>query len=246
MHNQSIHPASTLKSDAKAETMRGVIRWAVQMTAALVVFGAILFLAVGRPDWFLGWAYLGMNALTQVLSAAVLIHRRPDMLAERSQRHGGTKGWDRFFAPAITVVGTLAVLVTAGLDARFGWSAPIGSSLWGLGLALAFGSQIFVLWAMASNPFFSTTVRIQDDRGHRVVSSGPYRLVRHPGYLGSLVYNLVVPLALGSLWTFLPALLTILLLVARTGLEDRTLQAELPGYQEYAAIVRCRLIPGVW
>ncbi len=226
--------------------MRGVIRWAVQITAALVVFGAILFLAAGRLDWFLGWAYLGMNALTQVLSAAVLIPRRPDMLAERTQRREGTKGWDRFFAPAITIVGTLAVLVTAGLDARFGWSAPLSSGLWGLGLALAFGSQMFVLWAMASNPFFATTVRIQNDRGHRVVSSGPYRLVRHPGYLGSPVYNLVVPLALGSLWTFLPALLTILLLVARTGLENRTLQAELPGYQEYAAVVRCQLIPGVW
>ena len=106
--------------------------------------------------------------------------------------------------------------------------------------------RTFVLWAMASNPFFATTVRIQDDRGHRVVSSGPYRLVRHPGYFGSLIYNLVIPLVLGSLWTFLPALLTIALLVLRTRLEDRTLQAELPGYPEYAAVVRHQLIPGVW
>ena len=153
---------------------------------------------------------------------------------------------DRFFATAIVVFGTLAVLITAGLDARFGWSAPIGSGLWGLALTLAFGSQMFVLWAMATNPFFATTVRIQGERGHHVVSSGPYQLVRHPGYLGSLIYNLAIPLVLGSLWTFLPALLTIALLVLRTRLEDRTLQAELPGYPEYAAIVRHRLIPGLW
>jgi protein-S-isoprenylcysteine O-methyltransferase Ste14 len=99
---------------------------------------------------------------------------------------------------------------------------------------------------MASNPFFATTVRIQDDRGHCVVSSGPYRPVRHPGYLGSMIYNLVIPLVLDSLWTFIPALLTILLLVVRTKLEDRTLQAELPGYRKYAAAVPYRLIPGIW
>jgi len=216
------------------------------MVAALGIFGAILFLAAGRLDWLAGWIYLGMNALTQVLSAVVLIPRQSGMLAERSRVREGTKGWDRFLAPAIALVGTLAVLVTAGLDARFGWSAPIRSGVWGLGLALAFSSQMFVLWAMASNPFFALTVRLQDDRGHTVVSSGPYRLVRHPGYLGSVLYNLACPLVLGSMWAFLPALLTIVLLFVRSGLEDRTLQAELPGYREYAASVRYRLIPGVW
>jgi protein-S-isoprenylcysteine O-methyltransferase Ste14 len=231
---------------SKAETHRGIVRWAGQMIGAWIIFGAILFLSAGRLDWTMGWAYLGLNALTQVLSALVLIPRRADMLTERTRVGTGTKEWDRFFAPAIVIAGTLAVIVTAGLDVRFGWSAPLGNGLWGAGLALAFCSQIFVLWAMASNPFFATTVRIQDDRGHRVVSSGPYRLVRHPGYLGSIVYNLVIPLVLDSLWTYIPALLTILLLVVRTKLEDRALQAELPGYRKYAAAVPYRLIPGIW
>jgi protein-S-isoprenylcysteine O-methyltransferase Ste14 len=238
--------APTLTSGSKAGTAGGIARWAGQMIGALVVFGAILFLAAGRLDWLAGWAYLGMNALTQAVSALVLIPRRPDMLAERSRVREGTKGWDRFLAPAIVIVGALAVLITAGLDVRFGWTAPIGIGLWGLALAFAFLCQMFVLWAMASNPFFATTVRIQDDRGHTVVSGGPYRLVRHPGYLGSIFYNLAIPLALGSLWTFLPAILTIVLLVARTGLEDRTLKAELPGYRDYAAVVGYRLLPGVW
>lgn len=225
---------------------RGVARWAAQMTAALVVFGSILFLAAGRLDWTPGWVYLGMNALTQLISAAVLIPRRPDMLAERSRVREGTKSWDRVLAPAIILFGTFAVLVTAGLDARFRWTGTIPKGLWELGLALAFASQMFVLWAMASNPFFATTVRIQEDRGHTVTSGGPYGLVRHPGYAGSLIYTLAVPFVLCSWWTYLPALLTIALIVVRTGLEDRTLKNELPGYQEYTASVRYRLIAGVW
>jgi protein-S-isoprenylcysteine O-methyltransferase Ste14 len=246
MEDQRNMATPLLKTDSKADIEHGIARWAGQMIAALVIAWVILFLAAGRLDWTAGWVYLGMNFLTQALSAMVLLPRRPDMLAERSKVREGTKEWDRFFAAAIVVFGTLAVLVTAGLDARFGWSAPVSGGLWGLALALAFGSQMFVVWAMASNPFFATTVRIQDERGHRVVSSGPYRLVRHPGYFGSLIYNLAIPLVLGSLWTFLPALLTIAILVLRTRLEDRTLQAELPGYSEYAALVRRRLIPGVW
>jgi protein-S-isoprenylcysteine O-methyltransferase Ste14 len=246
MEDQRDMAISISNTGSKADIERGIVRWAGQMIAALVFAWVILFLAAGRLDWTAGWVYLGMNFITQALSAMVLLPRRPDMLAERSKVREGTKGWDRVLAPAIVIFGTLTVLVTAGLDARFGWSAPIGSGLWGAALALAFGSQMFVLWAMASNPFFAATVRIQDERGHRVVSSGPYRFVRHPGYLGSLIYNLAIPLVLGSLWTFLPALLTIVLLAIRTRLEDRTLQAELPGYSEYQAVVRHRLIPGVW
>lgn len=235
-----------LKMDPHPDISRGVLRWAGQMISALIIFGLILFLAAGRIDWMVGWIYLGMNALTQALSAAILIPRRPDMLAERSKVREGTKAWDHLLTPAITIFGTLAVLITAGLDARFGWTGPFSRGLWGVGLIVVFVSQMFVLWAMVSNPFFAATVRIQRDRDHRVVQNGPYRIVRHPGYFGSVIYNLVVPLALASWWTFIPASLTVVLLILRTALEDRTLQAELPGYQDYSRIARYRLIPGVW
>lgn len=238
--------ATSSNVNANPNIARGVARWAAQMTAALVIFGMIMFVSAGTLQWTTGWAYLGLNALTQILSGIVLIPRQPDMLAERSRAQPGTKSWDRLLAPLIVVFGTLAVLVTAGLDFRFGWSDPIHTTLWLTGLALAFCSQMFVLWAMASNTFFATTVRIQDSRGHSVVSAGPYRLVRHPGYAGSVIYNLVMPLVLNSLWVILPAVLTILLLIVRTRLEDRTLHMELPGYREYSAQVRFRLIPGVW
>ncbi|MBC7224324.1 MAG: isoprenylcysteine carboxylmethyltransferase family protein, partial [Anaerolineae bacterium] len=107
----------------------------------------------------------------------------------------------------------------------------------GLGLAT---------WAMASNPFFSAFVRIQRERGHRVVADGPYRYVRHPGYLGAIVFQMAIPLALGSLWALLPSGVAAALYVARTVLEDRTLQEELAGYREYAQKVRHRLLPGLW
>jgi protein-S-isoprenylcysteine O-methyltransferase Ste14 len=235
-----------MSTNSKKETAHGILRWAGQMSAALIFFGALLFIAAGNLAWIEGWVYLGMNALTQLLSALVLIPRHADMLADRTKVRQGTKDWDRFLAPAIVLVGTFAVLVIAGLDHRFGWSQPIHNGLWWLGLVMAFASQMFVLWAMASNPFFATTVRIQEDRGHTVVATGPYRLVRHPGYSGSLIYNLVIPLVLGSWWVFIPTIFTIALTFVRTRLEDRTLCAELAGYQEYSTQTRYRLIPGIW
>jgi protein-S-isoprenylcysteine O-methyltransferase Ste14 len=168
------------------------------------------------------------------------------MLDERSKVREGTKGYDRILVPAIVIFGTLAVLITAGLDARFGWSGTLNGWLLGAGVTLAFLSQLFVLWAMASNPFFAFTVRIQDDRGHTVINNGPYQLVRHPGYAGSLLYNLAIPLVLNSWWTYIPAILTAVLILVRTGLEDRTLLEELPEYRAFATKVRCRLLPGIW
>lgn len=237
---------SKLNVSAQPMTMQGIRRWAGKAVVSLVIYGILLFLSAGMLDWIEGWAYFGIIFLTQMLSAVVLIPRRPDLIAERSKLQEGTKKWDLFLAPVIAILGPLAMIVTAGLDTRFGWSAPINTGLWLLGLALVLGSSMFVLWAMTSNPFFAATVRIQDDRGQRVVRGGPYRLVRHPGYLGSIIFNLATPLALGSWWTYLPALLTIILLVARTGLEDRTLRDELSGYSEYSKVTRYRLIPGVW
>jgi len=235
----------TQVSNQSANT-HGILAWIFQLVFATVTAGILLFISAGKLNWAGGWAFFGLNLFIQLLSAFILIPRRPDLLAERSKVREGTKSWDRFFAPAIMVVGTLALIVTAGLDARFGWSQPINPTIWWATLAVALASQLFVLWAMASNRFFATTVRIQDERGHQVVSSGPYRFVRHPGYAGSILYTVAIPLVLGSLWTFIPALLTVMLLIARAFLEDRTLQAELPGYQEYAAHTSRRLFPGLW
>jgi protein-S-isoprenylcysteine O-methyltransferase Ste14 len=231
---------------SEANTKQGILRWAIQMLVSLIIAWLVLFLSAGRLNWTAGWAFFGLNAINQILSSFLLVRRQPDMLADRSKAQSGTKGWDKFFAPAIAIVGSLAMFMTAGLDARLGWSEPVSSSVWLFALIVAFGSQIFVLWAMASNPFFATTVRIQKERDHIVVNQGPYRLVRHPGYLGSIIYTLFSPLVLNSFWTFFPAVLTVVLLIIRTRLEDRTLQGELPGYAAYATTTRYRLFPGIW
>ena len=225
---------------------RGIGRWILQIVIMTIITGVILFVSAGRLNWIGGWAFLGLNIFTQLLSAIILIPRQPDMLADRSQVRTGTKSWDRLLTPAITILGTLAIIVIAGLDARFAWSSAIPAGLWWAALLLAWLCQLFVLWAMASNRFFATTVRIQEERSHQVVDVGPYRFIRHPGYAGSVVYTLLIPLVLGSYLTYIPAMFTVFLLVVRTQLEDRTLQAELPGYTEYTPKVPHRLIPGIW
>ena len=145
------------------------------------------------------------------------------------------------FTPAF-----LAVYVVAGFDAgRFGWSA-LSPWLWPLGLALFLAGMALLIGSMVVNPFFEKTVRIQTERGHRVIDTGPYRIVRHPGYAGFFGWILATPLLLGAWWAFVPAILSVAVMVARTALEDRTLQAELPGYRDYANKVRFRLVPYVW
>lgn len=148
--------------------------------------------------------------------------------------------WLVLFTPVV-----IAIYVVAVLEARDeAWSAP--GAAWLLGLAIFVPGWALVIWSMVVNPFFEKTVRIQTDHGHRVIDTGPYAYVRHPGYVGFVGWMLSTPLLLPSAWAFVPALLAVIAVVIRTALEDRTLHAELPGYAEYAARIRFRLIPGVW
>jgi len=146
----------------------------------------------------------------------------------------------------LITAGYVALPLVAGLDARFGWTHALGVTWHVAGaVALAVGFGLTV-WAMRANAYFSTVVRIQSERGHTVCRHGPYRYVRHPGYVGYALQSLAIPFLLGSWWALLPAFAAIVAMVIRTALEDRMLQAELPGYREYAREVRCRLVPGIW
>lgn len=214
----------------------------LQVILSYLVLGAILFITAGRLDWFWAWAYLGVGLAILIINALIL---PADLIAERGQPRDNIKGWDRWLA-TLGGIPTLGVPIVAGLDERLGWSPQLGIPIHLAGLIFfALGQGLFT-WAMSSNNYFSTAVRIQMDRGQTVATSGPYRYIRHPGYVGHSVSFLATSLALGSLWALIPGALLAILLVVRTALEDQTLQEELPGYRDYARQVRYRLLPGIW
>ncbi len=213
-----------------------------------VLIPLVLFVAAGRIDWWQGWVYVILTLGVSFISRYILLRKHPDLITERAHfiESEGIKAWDKRIVVWIAVVLPLAFMITAGLDKRFGWSPeiPLPWQLAALGIFLAgFG---LTTWALIVNRFFSSVVRIQTERGHTVVSSGPYRFMRHPGYAGGIVAWLVSPVLLGSVWSFVPVGIVTVLYVIRTALEDRTLQEELPGYADYAQRTRYRLLPGIW
>ncbi len=218
---------------------------AVQLLVTQIIVGGILFAAAGSWGWLRAWFYLGVDLLMKVVSGAIVARYNPAVIAARAQRHKGTKGFDKFFGVAFLLLGA-AVIVVAGLDAvRFQWS-PLPAATILAGALLQILGGIPVVWAMVVNPFLETTVRIQEDRDHKVIMHGPYRFVRHPMYVGILLQLCATPLILGSAWAFAPVCVCVVLFFWRTSLEDRTLRKELPGYEEHAARTHFRLIPGVW
>jgi len=223
-------------------------RMLVSMIVYLFYTPLVLFITSGQLDWWMAWVYTLLSVVLSLGSRVLMARRHPDLVAERASYRdaAGVKAWDRKLVPLVAQVGPFIMLVVAGLDERFGWSAPLG--LWVVlsALAVAILGYAFSTWAILENRYFSSVVRIQTERGHTVCSSGPYRYIRHPGYAGGLIWYLMTPLILGSLWAYIPTLLVVALTVLRTYLEDTTLQAELPGYQEYTHKTRYRLLPGIW
>jgi protein-S-isoprenylcysteine O-methyltransferase Ste14 len=214
------------------------------MVAFVLFLAAALFLPAGDLTWTNGWLFIAFFAALTAPSIAYLWRVNPDVFVARSRIHRGTKGWDLVLV-VLLLLAFFAIFPIAGLDARFGWSAVPGWLL-AAGYVLTAVGYVGSIWVYATNRFAEPTVRIQQERGQSVVSTGPYAIVRHPLYMWSLFFVLGFPLALGSYWALVPGAALTILLVVRTALEDRTLQAELDGYKEYASRVRYRLIPGVW
>jgi protein-S-isoprenylcysteine O-methyltransferase Ste14 len=210
-----------------------------------LLFGLLLFASAGRVDLERAWLYLGVVLLGELATAAILAVANPGILERRGNLAKEAKRYDRVFVALFLVLAMLTPIV-AGLDlGRHGEDRiPLAGMVFGLVVMLP--SYLLGAWAMAVNEHFELLMRIQHDRGHRVVSSGPYRFVRHPGYLAAITGTLATPPILGSLWAFAPAVAGVLLLAARTALEDRALREGLSGYQEYAGRTRHRLLPGIW
>jgi protein-S-isoprenylcysteine O-methyltransferase Ste14 len=223
-----------------------MLRTWTRFILSFLIFGILLFGTAGTLAWPAAWAYLGISFAVLTTYSVIVLRVHPDLVAERTKPPADAKRWDRPFVAVIAGVGPVAVIILAGLDRRLGWSQAMPTWLQLAGfLAMAAGGALSN-YAVASNRFFSALVRIQSDRGHHVVDSGPYRFVRHPGYVGSLLHMTGAGFALGS-WVVVPVALVLnAVLVVRTALEDRTLRRELPGYDEYAGRVRYRLVPGVY
>jgi len=233
-----------LNHERELRIRQGIWRRARQLFIQSLIIGVILFLGSGRPGWVWAWLYLGYSILQILVNFIVMRRTNPELIAERAEGSKRTQPWDRTIA-VISVPLGLAILIIAALDERWAWSTvPLWVNLVGAVL-MVLGSSLSS-WAMLTNAYFSTAIRIQQDRGHTVVTEGPYRIIRHPGYLGWAVAGLSTALLFGSLWALIPAGLILGPMIVRTALEDRTLQEGLEGYREYAQQVRYRLVPRVW
>jgi protein-S-isoprenylcysteine O-methyltransferase Ste14 len=224
-----------------------ITRTLVQTTLAVLVMGAILFLAAGDWRWPQGWVFLGEFAISALAVSAWLLRHDPALLESRlsSPVQPDQKPWDRVFM-AGAGVGFVGWMILIAFDARrFGWSHV---PLWGqaLGAVLIALCMILAWQTFRFNSFAAPQVRVQAERAHRVITGGPYRIVRHPMYAGALLFFLGLPLLLGSWWGLLAAPLLTAGIGMRAIGEERMLRRELPGYDDYARRVRFRLIPGLW
>ncbi len=224
--------------------LAGILARAAQVAVSFVLIGVVLFVSAGRLDWTWAWVMLGIYVASVAVNIFFL-RNNPETIAERGQP-GEMRRWDQIIGGLWGLAQFLLVPLVAGLDVRWGWTPALAAGWhWAGALAFAAGLGLFG-WAMITNAYFSTVVRIQAERGHTVCREGPYRWLRHPGYLGAILQSLAMPLLLGAAWAYVPGLIAAGAMAARTVLEDRTLQAELPGYREYTQEVRYRLLPGIW
>ena len=219
----------------------------ITLVQMIVIFGVapavIIFGVAGRWDLWNVWAYVGVFVAVWSFQALALYRVSPGLLKERLKPSNAGR------QPLAAIGGVASFIVywgIAGLDLRFHWSNIFPPAAIIAGLVLVAVGLGLVTWSMLVNSFFSSAVRIQEDRGQTVISAGPYGIVRHPGYVGGILAFLASGLALNSLLLIIPAVILSVVFVNRTAIEDRMLQGELAGYAEYVGKVRYRLLPGIW
>jgi protein-S-isoprenylcysteine O-methyltransferase Ste14 len=238
-------PSENLPAGNRVHSGKGILMRFAQIAIFLVLQAILLFGTAGRVDWLWAWIFLGICIASIGVNGAILLRTSPETIAERGLAKE-TKLWDKILSALWTLALMIAVPLLSGLDVRHGWTGELSSSVniagaVMLSLGLGLGG-----WAMITNAYFSTAVRIQSDRGQTVCRTGPYRIVRHPGYVGFILQSLATPILLGSLWALVAGIAGALFIAIRTSFEDRMLQSELAGYAEFARDVRYRLIPGIW
>jgi protein-S-isoprenylcysteine O-methyltransferase Ste14 len=238
---------SSNADDPKVAQAASPRQW-ISLVVVYLFIPLVLLVCGGDIGWWQAWGF-SLLIVAAGLGGRIWAERRhPGLLAERQnmEKIQRSKAWDKVLAPLMALSVSFPLVIVAGLDHRFGWSPVFPLWLIVLGFLLISLGYAFAAWALIENRFFSSVVRIQVDRGHVVCDSGPYRIVRHPGYAGNVLPLLGIVLALSSMWTLIPAAVALIIAVIRTVLEDQTLQDELPGYRDYARRVRYRLIPGIY
>lgn len=234
-------------NDPKVGQSASPRQW-VRLVVVYLLIPLVLFVCGSDLSWWQAWLY-SVLILAAGNGGRIWAERRhPGLTAERQnmEKVQRAKAWDKVLAPLMALSVSFPLVIVAGLDHRFGWSSPFPLWLILLGFLLILLGYAFAAWALIENRFFSSVVRVQVDRGHVVCDSGPYRIVRHPGYAGNMLALPGIALALSSTWLLIPAAVALIIAVIRTVLEDQTLQDELPGYRDYARRVRYRLIPGIY
>lgn len=211
------------------------------------ILTALLFYAAGRTNIPRAWFCLIVNLIGMFGGIIIVAARNPELVNHRGRwkKKKDTKLWDRFWLPAYGITAYYAPYFVIGLDIKYRWSS-LGVGFAVIGSILFIVGSLFLHWAMLVNTYFEVTVRIQKDRDHKVITTGPYKIVRHPGYVGAILWTVSSPLIVGSVFALVPAVVAVGLLVIRTILEDRMLYRELDGYGEYAATVKYKLLPWLW
>lgn len=230
-----------MKQNLKNFKLGTIIRAALTLAIMLT----LIFLPAGTLRWPEAWIFLSVY-LSMISGILIWLKKNsPDLLKERMSKKKQAKTWDKIIIRIYSLL-LIFLLGIPGLDAvRYGWS-EVPWIVKVLGFAGYIPALLLTFWVMKENAFSSNVVRIQNDRGHTVCTTGPYRFVRHPMYVGVILICVFIPLSLGSLYALIPSALIIILFILRTFQEDRTLHEELPGYKEYAQRVLYRLLPGVW
>lgn len=221
------------------------LRFIVRMS----LFGVLLMWPAGTWHWWEVWVMWGLWSVFGVITTQYLIHHDPALLAERLKLvpiHKDQKTWDKVLMAFFFVAG-IALYMVPGFDVvRYGWSASLPLWMKIAAIIIQIPCLIVLGWVMRENTYLSQVVKIDKQRGHKVITTGPYAWVRHPMYTAAIILFFAFPVALGSRYALILAGILTVLLVVRTYLEDRTLHDELEGYTEYARQTRYRLIPGIW
>jgi protein-S-isoprenylcysteine O-methyltransferase Ste14 len=221
---------------------RNIIRRLFQVLFTFLIQGSLLFLSAWSLRWTWAWVYLAMCIFILIINLVVI---PAEVIEERGRKKKNVKRWDKILS-AINIFPILGMYILSGFDYRLNWSIDLSVPIHIIALILFFMGAMLFTWSMASNKFFSTMVRIQTDREHKVVMEGPYNYVRHPGYVGFILMLFATPIALGSLYgIFMSGIVTGILMV-RTALEDKTLRKELDGYEDYAGKIKYKLVPFIW